>query len=288
MIEIDRALEIAPKYHPAMIEKGITLREMKRYEDALVEIDRALEIAPKYHWGMFQKGRTLRKMKRYEDALIEIDRALEIAPRYHWAMVERGITLREKKQYEDAMVEIDRALEIDPQGHWAMVEKGITLREKKQYEEAMVAFDRALEIDPEYEWGIERKLELLLWLNMYNQVVELVNKVKVPSEDMRNARALANIYGGDFESGRKELKEIVAIWNQTADKGISPDFYVAWILGEKEESKKYIQDIMQTEAGMAKLQDLVEGAKDDLFGYYLNIQGMVDLIEYLESVLEAV
>jgi len=60
------------------------------------------------------KGYSLYEMGKYEEALECYDRAIEIDPTSLDAWLCRGYTLQEMKKYEDAISSYSKAIELDP------------------------------------------------------------------------------------------------------------------------------------------------------------------------------
>jgi tetratricopeptide (TPR) repeat protein len=150
LASFDGALKVRPDYAEALSNRGATLHELKRFEEALASFDRALEVRPHYAEALFNRGNTLRQLKRLEEALVSFDRALEVRPDYAEALSNRGNILRQLMRFEEALASFDRALKVRPDYAEALSNLGVTLHELKRLEEALVSFDRALEVRPDY------------------------------------------------------------------------------------------------------------------------------------------
>ena len=50
---------------------------------------------PKREWGWISKGDVLRDLKRYEEALLSYDRAINLNPKEELAWIYKGIALRD-------------------------------------------------------------------------------------------------------------------------------------------------------------------------------------------------
>src|SRR5690606_13965265 len=68
-----------------LMDKGYSLTELNRLEEAIEAYNRAIELQPQSAWAWARKGRTLRLLNRYEEALAAYDKALAIQPTYAWA-----------------------------------------------------------------------------------------------------------------------------------------------------------------------------------------------------------
>ena len=108
------ALKVQPDYAEALSNRGATLRELKRPEEALASVAQALKVRPDYAEALSNRGNILRELKRYEEALASFDRALRARPEYAEAFSNRGVALQELKQFEKALASFDCALKARP------------------------------------------------------------------------------------------------------------------------------------------------------------------------------
>ena len=53
-------LVIKPDYAQVLTNRGTTLWDLKRFEDALASHDKALAIKPDFAWALYNRGVTLR------------------------------------------------------------------------------------------------------------------------------------------------------------------------------------------------------------------------------------
>src|ERR1700734_3976245 len=99
----DRALRVRPHYAEVYYDRGLTLHELKRYEEALPSYDHALTVRPDYAEAHYNRGNTLKELKLYDEALESYDRALALRPDLAEALSNRGNTLHQLKRYEEAL-----------------------------------------------------------------------------------------------------------------------------------------------------------------------------------------
>ncbi|MBV6627943.1 MAG: tetratricopeptide repeat protein [Rivularia sp. (in: Bacteria)] len=93
----------------------------------------------------FYKGLMLKKLNRYEDAIASYEKALDINPLYESAWRSRGIALKYLKRYEDAIFSYDKAIEINPLNKCIWHNRGYALWYLNRYEDAIVSFNQALQ-----------------------------------------------------------------------------------------------------------------------------------------------
>jgi serine/threonine protein kinase len=94
------------------------------------------------------KGGSLNELGRYEEAIGCCDKALEIDPRNAGAWGNKGNALGALGRHEEAIGCYDKVLEIDPRDALAWYNKGNALYALGRHEEAIACYDKALEIDP--------------------------------------------------------------------------------------------------------------------------------------------
>src|SRR5207342_1266124 len=92
--------------------RGATLSEMGRPEEALQSLDRALALRPDLAAALSNRGFTLRELSRFDEALQSLDRALEIEPDHVAALAVRGKVLSEMNRLEESFRDFRRAAEL--------------------------------------------------------------------------------------------------------------------------------------------------------------------------------
>jgi len=78
---------LQPDLAEVLSNRGITLHELNRYDEALASYDRALVLQPDYATALNNRGINLYDLKRYDEALASYQRALALRPDYaeaHW------------------------------------------------------------------------------------------------------------------------------------------------------------------------------------------------------------
>jgi tetratricopeptide (TPR) repeat protein len=147
----DRAIEIDPlNAFVAHANRGIVLRDLGRFDEALAACDRAIEIDPRQAPVHHNRARVLKDLGRLEEALAACDRAIEIDSRDAQAHVTRGSVLLDLRRLDEAVAACDRAIEIDSRDAVAHNNRGQALLDLGLLEEALAAYDRAIEIDSRY------------------------------------------------------------------------------------------------------------------------------------------
>ena len=76
-------LEINPDFTNALYNKGVTLSNLGKYEEAITWLDRSLEINPNFVDAMYNKADALGELGKYEESLVWTDKALTLKPVTH-------------------------------------------------------------------------------------------------------------------------------------------------------------------------------------------------------------
>jgi len=138
-----------------LVNKGYSLTELRRYEEALEAYDEAIVLQTDYAWAWGRKGRTLRLLERYEEAIACYDKALAINANDGWSWNGKGIVLEKLGKWEEALAHFEQAARLDPTfvWHWYNISSAYT--ELERYDEALTMIRRALAIDSRHinSWG---------------------------------------------------------------------------------------------------------------------------------------
>lgn len=146
--EFEKALSLNPNDAETHNGLGRVALVQQRYEDAEQFFRKASELVPKepvYHHNL---GWALHNLKRYDEAIREYQKATEIDPNYALAYNNWGLALYDQEKYPEAIEKYQKATEIDPQYADAYNNWGNVLYAQKRYEEAIEKYQQAVMIDP--------------------------------------------------------------------------------------------------------------------------------------------
>ncbi|MCH7838473.1 MAG: tetratricopeptide repeat protein, partial [Chloroflexi bacterium] len=78
----DRAIQVDPRNASALSNRGLTLIRLAppRSEDALTDLDRALELRPKYARTLYHRARAYSLLNRVNESLADLRYAIESDP----------------------------------------------------------------------------------------------------------------------------------------------------------------------------------------------------------------
>jgi tetratricopeptide (TPR) repeat protein/tRNA A-37 threonylcarbamoyl transferase component Bud32 len=154
-----------------LMDKGYSLTELRRYEEAIEAYNAALTLQPRYAWAWARKGRTLRLLYRHEEALVAYERALELDPRYAWAWRGKGMILERLDRWEEALTCYQKAAQINPKDAWHWCNQAEVLQHLGRDSEAVPLLYKALETDPSHATSWARLGQVYRQMKLYEESV---------------------------------------------------------------------------------------------------------------------
>ena len=148
----DEALRLDPANVYLWVNKGKSMANMGRFEDAIACFDQASAINSSYVEPLFLKGIALSQgLKRDDEAIAVFDQALQLDPSNFDAWLGKGMALANKGDYYGSLACLKTASRIDPLQPSGWNNEGVILLKMGRYQEALDCFDKALLLDPNYE-----------------------------------------------------------------------------------------------------------------------------------------
>ncbi len=146
---LERAIAVNDSFAPLYNNCGIALRELKRFDEALVRYDSALRLQPDHADAFNNKGNVLRDLQRHADALACYDQSLALKSTNPQACHNRGLVLRELGRIDEAVASHDRALVLKPDYVEALKARGRALEALQRLDEARSSHARAVMLAPD-------------------------------------------------------------------------------------------------------------------------------------------
>ena len=147
---LDLALRLRPDHAVALDNRGVILKDLRRYDAALADFDRALALDPDSRPILNNRAIALLAAERWERAVEAYDALLARAPEHAGAWNDRGLALKKLGRADEALASFDRALAARPGFADALNNRGVLLKEQKRFAEALDAYDAALALKPDY------------------------------------------------------------------------------------------------------------------------------------------
>jgi tetratricopeptide (TPR) repeat protein len=80
LTSFEQALAVRSDFAEALHNRGLTLHELKRFDEALTSFEQALAVRPDYAEALHNRGLTLYELKRFDEALTSFEQALAVRP----------------------------------------------------------------------------------------------------------------------------------------------------------------------------------------------------------------
>ncbi len=153
------------------IHEGDSLRDLKRYEEALRAYEQAIRLNPNNALGYARNADALNGLKRYEEALSPAEQAIRLDPNNALGYARKAQALNGLKRYEEALGPAEQAIRLDPNDALGYDRKAYALLELKRYEEALRAAEQAIRLDPNNALSYDRKTDALNELKRYEEAL---------------------------------------------------------------------------------------------------------------------
>lgn len=176
LLDLDKALKITPKNRIVLINKGLLLAKIKKYNEAMKCYDMILEINENDKIAWNNKGHCLDKQNKREGAMICFKKAVEIDSNFIIARDNIGVLLKKQHKYREAEEVYDKTLRLFPNSKTTLNKKVDLLIEMKDFAEAYEIINKALEIDPHFIEALNYK-GVVLERNGHYQKAEKYNKL---------------------------------------------------------------------------------------------------------------
>ena len=114
IVEFKKADRLAAKTYPAVhYHLGICYQWTKEYTEARRRLERALEMRPNFHEAMVELGDVCAWLKDYPSAIKTYDRALAMKPDYALAHRNKALSLIRNDDYKAAREALEKSIALD-------------------------------------------------------------------------------------------------------------------------------------------------------------------------------
>lgn len=153
MEDLNKSIELNPKYDMAYNNRGFIYRQRKEYDNAIIELTHAVNINPSNDFAYTNRGLCLYSKGLYDDAIMDLNKALDINKENSNAYIGRGLVLLIKNENELAFQDVNKAIEIDPKNDSAYSSRGIVYYKMEEYDKALDDFNQALKLNAQNEYS---------------------------------------------------------------------------------------------------------------------------------------
>ena len=203
--------------------RGLAYLRKSQYDEAIIELNKAIEIYPRYALAYNDRGVAYLRKKQYDRAISDFTMTLDINPKHHHAHYNRGIAYLDKRNYGEAISNLNQAIELDPSNPEIYYERGFAHLSKNQNEKAIADFNQAITLNPRYAkafndrgWAYVRKRQYDQAISDFSKAIEIEPKYN----KAYNNRAVAYFYKGEYERAWGDVHKAQSLGLQVHPKFI--------------------------------------------------------------------
>jgi tetratricopeptide (TPR) repeat protein len=200
---IEEAVSIDPRFFPVLVEKGIILFELARYEESIECFDLFLKNISNSQVRELRESCLRHALANYDRILAENKENVEV-------LLKRGDILQRLHRYEDAVYTYNLALEIYVNNIVNVLNKrGNSLLRLDNPEFALESYNRALELAPKNASLLFNRANVLQQLANMNEAIESYSQALVYKPDLAEARmeqSHCRLAMGNYQRGFQEYE----------------------------------------------------------------------------------
>lgn len=132
----------------ALATRSVGIRRPANYQPNDAEMAASIKTTPTGVAGFLERGNTLLNRGKLDDAIKDFDQALAIEPTNVWALADRGITRVWKGDFVVARKDLDAAAAIDPRNPVVLRARGLLAERNGSPKEAVAAYTDAIAAEP--------------------------------------------------------------------------------------------------------------------------------------------
>lgn len=140
---------------PAVVHQEIasSLRQLRRYSEALAAIETSASLDPGYEWALYERGRIFDDQERWDEAIGAWTRYIAMNSSNAQAYIYRSKAFLGLERWNDGLADADRAIQISPRNANAVNNRGFALHNLGRYGDSIAAFRRSIQLEPENAAG---------------------------------------------------------------------------------------------------------------------------------------
>jgi tetratricopeptide (TPR) repeat protein len=147
--EFDQAITLAPDYAAAHTNRGLVLKQLKRWREAEEAVRKAIQLGAKSPTPYIAMARLLDRVGGTMEAIDELDKAVDLDPSHIEALMTLADYYFESYNLREARKTAERVLALEPDNVSALNLLGLLLLVPHEYEKAEANLRKALELKPD-------------------------------------------------------------------------------------------------------------------------------------------
>lgn len=145
--KFNEALKLDPEIPEAYINRGIALRRLEQYVEAVADFDKALKLAPKSPEAFYNRALAYSLSGVYDKAVADYTHALKLAPKDWQIFYNRGNAYLDQNKPKEALADYNQAVKLSPQSPEVLHNRGLAHLNLGQAEKALEDADAVLKLN---------------------------------------------------------------------------------------------------------------------------------------------
>ena len=129
--------------------RGLTLRTLGRFREAILDFDAVVRLIPKEVAGYNNRANAWEDLGENDKAIADLDIVLRMQPDGVWGYLNRGQVRRNKGDLDGALADDNEVIRRDPRNDSAYINRGIVRKVKHDYHLALADFEESVRIKPD-------------------------------------------------------------------------------------------------------------------------------------------
>jgi len=253
IIELDRALQLAPNSDEGYRRLGAAYLANGRKEEAFTAFQKAVDLNP-YYWANYNAlGNAYFAVGYNNDALGAFRKVTELEPDNALGYMNIGVINFRQGKYNDSIPFFEKALKLQPRAD-VYSDLGTAYFFLRRYKESVPMFERAVEMSPNDEWFVGNLADAYRWSghedqarSTYDKAIGLAYKqLQVNPQDASTMGGIALYYAkkGDSTQALQFIRRARSI-DPNSNQLIYNEAVVQALANHSEEALKVLREAFQ-------------------------------------------
>lgn len=141
--------------------RGFSLLQLQRYDEAIEDLGKAIELSPNFHTAYLNRGAALARSGKIDLAIKDFESVVKLRPNDPVSQINLGKAHFINGQYDEAIKNYNEAIRIDPNIADSFNGRADAHFKKRQFDQALKDYDEAIRLRPNFSNAMNnRKLAL--------------------------------------------------------------------------------------------------------------------------------
>jgi tetratricopeptide (TPR) repeat protein len=197
-----KAIELNPTYAEALFQAGWCYNDLEKYTQAIEVLKKAVAAKKSYAFAWQELGFAYKKIENYPEALKCINTAITLKSDYSLAYQQLGSINEYLKKPDEAIAAYKKCYLNDDKNADACYNIGYIYNEKEKYEMALDWLKKSLEIDPNADTYNEMGYAYYKQKKNNEAIKAFENSIQLAPTKSNAYRGIADVYRSNFSPAK--------------------------------------------------------------------------------------